>query len=663
MEKELEKVRNDCASEVQKAQGQVDYIRNDYTIQREKAHQSETQIKELDEEVASLSLRVQKRDMSAATNHRALRTVMLRLSKDSVAPEGLDALVETVEELAKQNQEHLTELEKSLKGMRVDNIALETRTRSQADEIHNLKDKVGAGDTEASSLREEMAKLRADIASLEAELDTERREHGTLSSKFAAGETDAESLRKLVAMKEEEIANLNGKLASLEADKERVEGVAAEFEIKFSEAQATLDKKKLEEQAKDQDMENLRKAHDALASDLKSRSEQAEDVSAQLYGHKNTMGRLLEQVGYTVIKQGDALAFQRASKAATSSSVLADTANSMTRSVSGPGPTVSLFDNATSSSLTHWPSSPTSSLSADFANFMADIKSLPPEAFSDAIIKRVRDADHTSRKYVKEARNYRDKYRRVQSEVHDKITIRAFKEGDLVLFLPTRNQATGAWAAFNVGYPHYFLREQESHRLPGRDWLLARISKIESRVVDLSKSINGLRPPQGLAIVGGDAASDGGVSFDDENPFELSDGLRWYLMDATEEKLGPPMTIGLGKSTVAAANVDAQGSMGNKKNGNLDGEGEATVKLRGSLDVSRRSSSNSKVGAPIVMTSGNTRPGTATSLEERLANGRGPIEDSEHSAADQTRKRQSALRHSSSQEPAEPVRKDLLPGP
>ncbi|KAL8785326.1 MAG: hypothetical protein Q9195_008670, partial [Heterodermia aff. obscurata] len=598
LEQELEKVRKDSALEVEKAQGLVDSMKNDYTISREKANRLERQVHDLDEEVAELSTRLQKRDMSAATNHRALRTVMFRLSKDSVAPEDLDSLVETVEELAKQSQEHLVEVEKALETIRADNTALDASLANRSDEIHDLKQKVGEGDIEIFSLREDTAKHKVDLASLQSELETERHEHDQLRSKFATGETDAESLRKLVAEKETAIADLSGRIAGLEADIEHVEGKAAESGDQLSKLRNTLETKTADHQAQTEQgqahLAAVQEAHDSLAGNLENRSKQAEELSAHLYDLKNSMGRLLEQVGYTITKQDDTLSFQRASKAASSSTVLPEASSSMTRSVSIPVPSKSFFDT-TSPTPTNWLSSSPLSQPVEFANFMSDITSLSPEAFSEAIIRRIKDADHTSRKYIKEARNYRDRYRRTQSETHDKITIRAFKEGDLVLFLPTRNQATGAWAAFNVGYPHYFLREQESHRLSGRDWLLARISKIESRVVDLSKSIsNGggsLQPP---TI---DPASD------DENPFELSDGLRWYLMDAAEEKLGPPMTIGSSKSTVAAANVDAQGRMGaNKKKGEADG-GEATAKLRGSLD-SRRSSSNSK------------RPGTATSAEQ-----------------------------------------------
>jgi autophagy-related protein 11 len=209
--------------------------------------------------------------------------------------------------------------------------------------------------------------------------------------------------------------------------------------------------------------------------------------------------------------------------------------------------------------------------------------------FGDVVVKRVKDIEVLARKWQKEARAYRDKYHRVQSEAHDKIAYRTFKEGDLTLFLPTRNQSIRSWAAFNVGAPHNFLRELDSHKLQNRDWLLARITKIEERVVDLSKSLNGVAPDRRSL---GDASD--AISLDDENPFELSDGLRWYLLDAIEEKPGAPATPGLAKSTVASAHVDAKGSI--RLNRPAD-EGTVAKTLTKNLD-SRRNSSNSKRGPP-----------------------------------------------------------------
>jgi autophagy-related protein 11 len=219
--------------------------------------------------------------------------------------------------------------------------------------------------------------------------------------------------------------------------------------------------------------------------------------------------------------------------------------------------------------------------------------------------------EYTAKKYSKDARAYRDKSHMAQKEAHEKIAFKNFKEGDLALFLPTRNQATGAWAAFNVGAPHYFLREQDSHKLRTRDWLLARIHKIEDRVVDLSKSISGthLHPSDGRSF---GEASNGGDSFEDDNPFDLSDGLRWYLIDAAEEKPGAPSTPGLGKSTVASANIDATGSIRRSKKSSSGGVEGINKTLSKSLD-SRRSSNNSKKSVPAASTLIKTgSPGTDT---------------------------------------------------
>jgi autophagy-related protein 11 len=142
------------------------------------------------------------------------------------------------------------------------------------------------------------------------------------------------------------------------------------------------------------------------------------------------------------------------------------------------------------------------------------------DAFSQIITTRVRDAEKYAKKWQKEARAYRDKSKRATADAENKIAYRQFKEGDLALFLPTNNGRP--WAAFNVNAPHFFLRENEAHRLGGgRDWLLARISKVEERTVDL-------------------ASHPSGAAAEEHNPFELADGLRWFYLDAIEEK---PSTV------------------------------------------------------------------------------------------------------------------------
>jgi len=168
--------------------------------------------------------------------------------------------------------------------------------------------------------------------------------------------------------------------------------------------------------------------------------------------------------------------------------------------------------------LLYWMESGDSDEEADkYSRYLGRIV-LDLDAFSQTITTRVKDAEKYAKKWQKEARAYRDKSKRATSEAEMKIAFRNFKESDLALFLPTNNGRP--WAAFNVNAPHYFLREEEVHRLGGgRDWLLARISKVEERTVDLSSHPDDV---------------------EDHNPFDLADGLRWYYLDAVEEK---PSTI------------------------------------------------------------------------------------------------------------------------
>jgi autophagy-related protein 11 len=145
-----------------------------------------------------------------------------------------------------------------------------------------------------------------------------------------------------------------------------------------------------------------------------------------------------------------------------------------------------------------------------------------------------------------------------------------------------------------VGAPHFFLREQDSHRLAGKEWLVARIAKVEERVVDLSKALDG--GPR-ASLDGRSIASSNAVSFEDDNPFELSDGLRWYLLDATEEKAMAPGTPGIkGAVTVKSSLETGLGEMQKaKKRSSMD----PATQLGKSLD-SRRSSGTSKKSAPII---------------------------------------------------------------
>ncbi|KAF8314918.1 hypothetical protein DL93DRAFT_2079518 [Clavulina sp. PMI_390] len=127
------------------------------------------------------------------------------------------------------------------------------------------------------------------------------------------------------------------------------------------------------------------------------------------------------------------------------------------------------------------------------------------DAFAETVLK----ANSTIRKWQKQCKEYRDRAR-------GKISFRNFTKGDLALFLPTRNSVAKPWAAFNVSFPHYFLKStpQVAAQLETREWIVARITSISERVVDH-------RDPT-------------------TNPYGLGNGVKFYMLEVEDYAPPPP---------------------------------------------------------------------------------------------------------------------------
>lgn len=108
------------------------------------------------------------------------------------------------------------------------------------------------------------------------------------------------------------------------------------------------------------------------------------------------------------------------------------------------------------------------------------------------------------RKWQRAYKSAHEKQVRASGAARDRIVFRSFEVGCLALFLPTRNSVSKPWAAFNIGQPHRFLRAPPplAEHLRTREWVVARITGITERVAS-----------------------------PDENPFQLPDGTRYYLLD------------------------------------------------------------------------------------------------------------------------------------
>ncbi|KAF2799566.1 hypothetical protein K505DRAFT_230797 [Melanomma pulvis-pyrius CBS 109.77] len=597
---------------------------------------SAEQAKQASKKIAELQAELVKRKEDVAQHYESLSLAFNRLSPETSLPEDHFALVTQLEDLALRSLNYREELQQAVAMARSENET--TRSRAEEQELE-WKAKLSKEETEVSSLREHLDMERAKSASIAEELEEERGHLHELRSKFAEGETGSEALRKRVAEEESKVGRLQVELAESKSH-------ANSLDVELTHLQKKI--------VKFEEVDSSRSHQQSL---------RAKDLSHRLYSQHDRLLRLLETLGFIITYEDGAMVLQRMSKI--SGSTIMGDVNGLARSVTTPSPTPlkrHLEDYADLSFLQWSESTKPEEEDQRYHELLDTLNRFNVDTFSEAVSKRMRDMEHTARKWQKEARAYRDKAHRFQADAHEKIAFRSFKDGDLALFLPTRNQATRPWAAFNVGAPHYFLREQDSHKLHGREWLVARISKVEERIVDLSKTLDGTA---GRASMDGHSIkSSSAVSFEDDNPFELSDGLRWYLLDAAEEKPGAPGTPGLGKSTVASARIVGQGQMEMTKK---KASNDPAKTLGKSLD-SRRSSGTSRKSVPVVSRNSNEIVPTGENAESGAnstaatrgaspAGGPGPSHLRESEASGDASTVERLL------EGQDEVRKDLLWGP
>ncbi|SCV71224.1 BQ2448_2812 [Microbotryum intermedium] len=109
------------------------------------------------------------------------------------------------------------------------------------------------------------------------------------------------------------------------------------------------------------------------------------------------------------------------------------------------------------------------------------------DSLTDAVRSKIDALSSATKKWIKEAKAYRERALKAQTVAADKIAFRNFAIGDLALFLPTRDSAIPVWAAFNVSCPHHFLSATGSvqEQTQTRTWIVARITSLTEQVADV----------------------------------------------------------------------------------------------------------------------------------------------------------------------------------
>ncbi len=580
MQDEIDRLNNQKRDDALKTQGQMDFLRNEAKVQRERISSLERELREARDTVKSMTKQVEATQENTEAHARPLRELHDRLSPTEAAPQDFTDLIDAVVAKSTDVFANFQSLEQDLSLMKADLGLADATVRGVKSELSSTKEKLSNEEMTAVRLRESLDREKARCAALEAEVNDGREQLNELRIKMTEGETGSETLRKSLDAEEKRVADITEQLASRQSQLGSLEEEVRMFQDKLGSTESSLA---------------------ALNARFEDRNTRSKDLAQRLYTQNERLIKLLERLNFSVTRTDGSMIIQkipRSERVSQNPNDSSDPGTSVKRSLPSGGSTLS---DSADLRLLYWMNAETSGAEEEqYQAFIAGPGNFDIDAFSEVIYRRVKEIEHSARKMTRDARSFRDRANAAAKEAHEKIAYKNFKAGDLALFLPTKHSIAGAWAAFNVGCPHFFLREQESHRLRNREWLVARITCIQERVVDLSKNMQTANPP----LSGGESDS---INTGDENdnPFDLSDGLRWWLADAQEDKPGAPSTPGLAKSTVASNKVEAvadmhsHGQSGKHKSklGPHSGIEGVSRTLSKSLE-SRRSSSGSKKALP-----------------------------------------------------------------
>ncbi|KAF7971237.1 hypothetical protein HWV62_21548 [Athelia sp. TMB] len=312
------------------------------------------------------------------------------------------------------------------------------------------------------------------LGSARAELDGQRREKDR-----RAAEADR-ALRDHIAEADGDRAVLEHQCAGLRSTLEDVQG-----ELRDARGDAAGLREELARV--ERELRDARHVERVLREDVRAGREGEEAFETRLEESRRLVAQLLDV----------ALAFRaahaRALATAQSLAPSAAKAKSLGDSVFAPGARAALGANALPTPLIDEPE-PLDP--ADPAGALEVLRAVDHDHFLDEIRR-------TIRKWQKQCKEYRERAK-------GKISFRNFGEGDLALFLPTRNSVAKPWAAFNVSFPHYFLQATGhlGEQLKTREWIVARITSIAERVVDHNDPTS--------------------------NPYGLGDGVKYYMLQVED---------------------------------------------------------------------------------------------------------------------------------
>ncbi|KAJ8295056.1 Autophagy-related protein 11 [Rhodotorula toruloides] len=422
---------------------------------------------------------------------------------------------------------------------------LQTERSAREEEVAQLDSRASTAENARMVLQRRFDSLERDKSSveqshqgivarsedLERRLTAESRRSETLERDLAGARVAEGELRKQWTALDQSHTRLQGELGTLRLELDRARSTIAEQEAKLVAAEesqreltlaiaekdrllrdhrseAELDRAVLEKeaaeaqrgtQAKEQELEDARRhgrlleeAIDGLKEQIgrwekvaQAKEDDLLDIRKAVEGVKAEKERALVDADKVLRKMTDL-----ARGAITLAGRLRDENNKITAILNTPPPAKvdggsSEVDKAAVDA--HVPAVPALDYaSGDLEGLLTELEKYNHDTLTDAVKNKVDSLTSVTKKWVKEAKAYRERAHRAASGANDKIAFRNFAKGDLALFLPTRNSAVPVWAAFNVSFPHHFLSASGviAEQMKTREWIVARITSLTEKVVD-----------------------------------------------------------------------------------------------------------------------------------------------------------------------------------
>ncbi|WFD36055.1 oligomeric, coiled-coil, peripheral membrane protein [Malassezia cuniculi] len=353
--------------------------------------------------------------------------------------------------------------------LHADTQAMLARVTSERDAAcareERLRDEVAATERTLRSERDEARKAHAEVS---ARLDA-------LLAQGASAEVRIEELHKQLTKTQAELQQARA-LAEQQSDSR---GAASRRRLEAELKERTVQMARLHSE-----VDAARTASDVLQSQLHTAEVQRIEMSAQLEGANSSVAHAQTE------KQR---AERECSSVAASAAELVRAVASLRRHILDvcQAPT----DDPTSASIT---AALDALQSGDAHGAEQALRELDPGAIRQEIQSMFDQAVTLSQKWERAYRSASGKYATSASAARERVALRNFEAGNLALFVPSGDK----WTAFNVDAPNYFLGltdELKAH-LESREWLLARIVRIDKNVAE-EDNMFGLAPGTPYAIV------------------------------------------------------------------------------------------------------------------------------------------------------------------